>query len=197
MTEEKLKSLISAGLSTRDMAKIFGVCQATVRHYLKKYKLKTTQKSFAQVGKIAYKCCVCGSTDPSGFYGHKKQICGKCHNQYCIDSGRSKRRKAIEYLGGRCIVCGFDKYDCSLAFHHLDPSMKDANFSSMRGWGWERILKEIQGCVLLCHNCHAAYHAGFIDLKEYIEVWANLRKPSGLEPGHHGGSNPLTSTIGM
>jgi predicted HNH restriction endonuclease len=32
----------------------------------------------------------------------------------------------------------------------------------MRGWSWESILIELKKCILLCKNCHAAYHAGLL-----------------------------------
>lgn len=33
--------------------------------------------------------------------------------------------KAIEYKGGKCIVCGYNKSIRALQFHHLDPTQKD------------------------------------------------------------------------
>lgn len=39
---------------------------------------------------------------------------------------REKLKKdAIEYKGGKCQICGYDKCDSALEFHHLDPSQKD------------------------------------------------------------------------
>jgi hypothetical protein len=34
----------------------------------------------------------------------------------------------------------------------------------MRGWSWDRILVELGKCMLLCKNCHAAFHKGFLKL---------------------------------
>jgi predicted HNH restriction endonuclease len=34
----------------------------------------------------------------------------------------------------------------------------------MRGWSWEHITKELEKCVLLCKNCHAAVHAGLLKI---------------------------------
>lgn len=111
--------------------------------------------------KLLRKCSRCGETDHTKFYGNKKTICGKCHSYYTSQKGREKRAYAIEKLGGKCKACGFDRYPCSLDIHHVDPSIKDSNFDSMRGWSYERIDKEIKGCILLCKNCHSAYHSGY------------------------------------
>lgn len=105
--------------------------------------------------------CKCGESDPSKFYGHKKSVCGECHNKYTIKVGQQKKDYARTKLGGKCVSCGFDKYPESLDIHHTDPSIKDPNFKSMRGWSLKRIDNEISNCVLLCRNCHTAYHTGY------------------------------------
>ena len=112
----------------------------------------------------AHKCGKCGETDPSKFYGHKKSICGKCHNEYTLQKGQENRDFIIEHLGGKCMSCGFDKYKSALQVHHLDPSVKDKHFATIRGWSRSRILDEIEGCVLLCACCHSAVHSGELDL---------------------------------
>ena len=138
-----LQSLVSKGLSIRGIAKEMHSDYTTTRYWLKKNGLKTKKKP------VVYRCS-CGETRAKKFYGHKRSICGKCSNEY------------NEALGGKCILCGYDKFPCSLDAHHKDPSKKDPNFSNARYWSWERIEKELEGCCLLCRNCHAAVHAGFL-----------------------------------
>ena len=105
-------------------------------------------------------CKVCGETNIENFYGHKRKICGKCHNKYVLEKGRDKKEFARNMLGGKCSACGYSKYKESLDIHHVDPKIKDNNFSSMRGWSIERISNELKNCILLCKNCHTAYHCG-------------------------------------
>ena len=105
--------------------------------------------------------CKCGETNPEKFYGHKTAVCGRCHNQYTLDKGRENRAFAIELLGGKCVACGFNKWPCSLDIHHVDPTVKDSKFSSARNWSRDRLTAELGGCILLCRNCHGAYHSGF------------------------------------
>jgi Zn ribbon nucleic-acid-binding protein len=110
---------------------------------------------------LGTKCIYCGETDPNKFYGHKTSVCAACHNKDVTERGRDNRAFAIEHLGGKCVACGYDKYPCSLDIHHKDPSIKDEHFRNLRGWSKKRILREIEKCILLCRNCHTAYHSGY------------------------------------
>lgn len=154
MDKLKLEELVLAGFSTREIAIAQQCSQTNVRYFLKVYNLQTNK-----LPKRA-KCQKCGETDNSKFYGRRKEYCGKCHNQDVKQRGQIKRARALEYLGCECKACGFSKYKTALDIHHLDPSQKDDNFASMRGWSWERIQKELDKCIILCRNCHSAVHNG-------------------------------------
>lgn len=165
-----LTNLVMAHHSTYQIAKILNISQTNVRYWLKKYGLRTDYKKIPKCGK-------CGETDPDKFYGCKKKICGRCHNQDVLIKGKEKRSKAVKHLGGRCLECGYNEYECSLDIHHIYPSKKDPNFGSMRGWSWKRIYEEIKYCILLCRNCHHALHCG-----HQLAV-AKLGIAPGLGPG--------------
>lgn len=68
---------------------------------------------------------------------------------------------SVAYKGGKCQVCGYDKYIGALEFHHVDPEGKDFGISS-KGYthSWDKVKEEIQKCVLVCANCHREIHAG-------------------------------------
>lgn len=95
------------------------------------------------------------------FFIYKLQ-CKKCRTRYNTYKGNENKNKAIQYLGGKCKCCGYDKFPCSLDLHHKDLSQKDPNFRTKGGWSWERLKKEIDKCILLCSNCHRAFHCGYI-----------------------------------
>ena len=76
----------------------------------------------------------------------------------------SKRRKdllkkAVEYKGGRCKICGYNKSKRALVFHHFDSAKKSFGISA-RGMtrAWAKVQKELDKCVLLCSNCHSEVH---------------------------------------
>lgn len=66
---------------------------------------------------------------------------------------------AIEYKGGCCEICGYNKSNWALGFHHINPTEKDFNIG-YKGYtrSWEKVKKEIDKCMLVCSNCHAEIH---------------------------------------
>lgn len=71
------------------------------------------------------------------------------------------KKRALQYLGGKCVCCGFDAYPASLEFHHIDDSNKSFNISNkIKSTELsQEIYDELDKCVILCSNCHRAYHA--------------------------------------
>lgn len=80
--------------------------------------------------------------------------------------------RAIQYKGGRCPGCGYDKCVRALTFHHLLPSQKDFNISSSTK-AWRVIKAELDKCILLCANCHAEAHDGLLDVFKLAESDSN------------------------
>jgi len=78
-----------------------------------------------------------------------------------IDSVISWRKrtklKLVEYKGGKCEMCGYDKFIQGLEFHHLDPNEKDFTISG-KSWSFEKLKKEVDKCILVCSNCHIEVH---------------------------------------
>lgn len=167
MNKAALEKLLKQGLSLRTIAKTVGISPTNARYWIQKYGLQLQQKPFGS-GYVhpqnPHRCGRCGETDPAKFYGNKRKLCGTCHNAYNTKLGQERRLRAVRELGGKCRACGFDKYPCSLDLHHRDSKAKAPNFRSLRGWSWKRILVELQKCVLLCKNCHAAHHAGLLEI---------------------------------
>ena len=59
----------------------------------------------------------------------------------------------------KCAECGEDHSYC-LEFHHLDPSEKEITVTKaiQQRWSWDRIMREVDKCVVLCANCHRKLH---------------------------------------
>jgi hypothetical protein len=80
----------------------------------------------------------------------------------------AKRRKkikelAIQYKGGKCIICGYSKYNGALEFHHIEEKTFSLGSQGLTR-SWERTKKELDKCILLCANCHREIHAKVITL---------------------------------
>ena len=87
-------------------------------------------------------------------------------NQYCIQRWQKRKLQAVEYKGGKCEVCGYNKCPEALDFHHLDPTEKEANWTKIRLWNWKKIEEELDKCSLLCANCHREEHARLATLAQ-------------------------------
>lgn len=74
-----------------------------------------------------------------------------------INWKREKKRELVEYKGGKCDECGYNKCIEALEFHHTDPKKKDFNVSS-HSYSSERMKNEADKCRLLCSNCHKEEH---------------------------------------
>ena len=72
----------------------------------------------------------------------------------------------VEDAGGRCLLCGYDRYTGALQFHHLDPAEKSFGLG-LRGVArsLERFRAEARKCVVLCASCHAEVEAGVAALR--------------------------------
>jgi len=104
-------------------------------------------------------CRTHGKTDfvleGRGYYRCKK----------CRSGGVAKRRRkiklmAVDYKGGSCEACGYNKCVAALEFHHEDPSQKDFGISN-KGYArsWEKVKLELDKCIMLCSNCHHEEHS--------------------------------------
>jgi len=76
---------------------------------------------------------------------------------------KTVRQKAIEYKGGKCQLCGYNKCLEALEFHHF--SDKDFGISQ-KGYtrSWEKVKAELDKCILLCANCHREVENGVTQL---------------------------------
>lgn len=157
MEELILKNLVEDGLSQREIGAKLGKSQASIKHWLKKYGLKTKAAALK-----TFSCVSCGESDECLMalrHGRPcHTICKLCDNKRAVDRSRDNKLKAIEYKGGCCKQCGYNKNPAALSFHHVNPAEKDPNFAKMKFWSFENIKKELDKCVLVCMNCHAEIH---------------------------------------
>jgi 5-methylcytosine-specific restriction endonuclease McrA len=72
---------------------------------------------------------------------------------------RNLKQLMVEYKGGCCQKCGYNKYKGALEFHHTDPSQKDFTPSRLKRYKFNDLVKkELDKCMLLCSNCHKEIH---------------------------------------
>lgn len=116
-----------------------------------KHNTKTLNKEISE--------CVCKKCNRSfSFDRRKNHTYNTCNT--CVTKSRHRliKKKAIEYLGGKCTKCGYMKCFMALDFHHLNPDDKDFSISANYNRKWESLVEELNKCVLLCSNCHREIH---------------------------------------
>jgi 5-methylcytosine-specific restriction endonuclease McrA len=132
MTKEKISQIRELYLvlkSTRKVAKELGVSRDTVRKYVEIYLPKQKNEEERK----------------------------KSNVQSTIIWRQRAKLKLIEYKGGKCERCGYNKCHVALEFHHLNPDEKDFTISG-KSWSFERLKKEVDKCILVCSNCHKEIH---------------------------------------
>lgn len=87
--------------------------------------------------------------------------CRNCQRKRMLDYINSNKHRAIEYLGGKCKICGLIDDPCVYDFHHKDPNQKDYKLSS-RKISFRKIKTELDKCILLCCMCHRKLHADIL-----------------------------------
>lgn len=94
----------------------------------------------------------------------EKEAAYRDKNRTRINATMNRKRHTLrllclEHLGGMRCRCGFvSTLPCQFDFHHLDGSTKEFNISAAISANvpFEDIRLELDKCVVVCRNCHAA-----------------------------------------
>jgi len=124
---QKMQNLYDIEKSSLKVAEILGVSKTTVLRHIK------TKESLSE----------------SEVKGNKVQS--------VMNWRRKAKLKLLEYKGGVCVRCGYDKCVDALEFHHTNSDGKDFTIAG-KSWSFERLKKEADKCILVCSNCHKEIH---------------------------------------
>lgn len=109
-------------------------------------------------------CSVCGKQYAYSRKNRRGCTRTKCNSCAAARKRRSSKQDAVNYLGGKCSLCGYSKCLRGLVFHHRDPKEKKFSIGGSQEITWNRLVKELDKCVLLCANCHAEVHDGVVQI---------------------------------
>lgn len=86
--------------------------------------------------------------------------CKSCSNARMTQLRKERYAKVQEYKSSLgCKICGEKRY-WVLDLHHRNSDEKEKAIADMlrKNVSWEKILKELEKCDVLCANCHRDYH---------------------------------------
>lgn len=103
-----------------------------------------------------------------------------------LDWRRRTKERMVNSFGGKCGICKQTFPNEVFDFHHLNPEEKELKLTSLmvNGNSWEKIVKELKKCVMLCANCHRQVHSKHLQINEDIirfdESFTEYKKLTGV-----------------
>ena len=86
------------------------------------------------------------------------------NNRNRMNNNRQIWRKFLQDIGMRtCCICGYNKCEAAIEYHHTDPSKKDIEIHKFTRKPFsaevlEELLSELDKCIVVCANCHREIH---------------------------------------
>jgi transposase len=172
ISRDQLAALIEEGATYAFMAEAFGVSVATIRYWLKKYRLETARGERIRRGKaeredgraiVRLRCKHHGVTD-FWLEGRGVYRCMRCRIDAVVKRRAFVRSTLVTEAGGCCVICGYSRCIAALQFHHVEPAQKTFTIRDGSLRALDVLRAEARKCVLLCANCHAEVEAGVVSL---------------------------------
>lgn len=193
LERERLEILVEAGLTIAEIAQEVQRSKATVRHWLRRFGMKTkngvgtrrpganTAAKEAGLLSTVMSCERHGETE-FVLEGRGHYRCRRCRSEAVTRHRRKIKAILVREAGGCCCICGYDRHPGALEFHHVDPAQK---LHEVGRYGVTLALDaarlEASKCILLCSNCHAEVEGGGVDLP--ATVAPTLRSPETIPSG--------------
>jgi len=169
MEKEYLERMIVEGVSIQEISRRENKCYSTIQYWINKYELKSIFNNFKGNKRFCMngerRCPKCEKMIRIENFNNKNGVigsssyCKKCTTEQSLSRMRKLKQQMVDYKGGCCQKCGYDKYIGALEFHHINPEEKDFNPSHLKKYTFDdRVKNELDKCVLLCSNCHRETH---------------------------------------
>lgn len=106
--------------------------------------------------------------------------CKDCFNRKAVDRWIKRKQKAVHYKGSQCVDCRLhlsNSHYSVFEFHHVESSTKDYDWTKLRLKSWDKILMELNKCILLCANCHRVRHSRLEEFAEFDNIPQAVSRP--------------------
>ena len=124
---EKINELYDSGMTCIEVSKELNISKTTVLKYIR--NIRKISEAELKINKF----------------------------QQVMNWRKKAKMKLVEYKGGKCEKCEYNKCINALEFHHLNPNEKDFTIGG-KSWSFEKLKKESDKCILVCSNCHKEIH---------------------------------------
>lgn len=105
-----------------------------------------------------------------------RQIYNQYMKSYIAARYLMLKLKAIEYKGGKCVDCGYNKSYAALEFHHRNPDEKNMDWGRLRKRSWATIKKELDKCDMICANCHRERHHDEDSMNRSLDLLKSVKR---------------------
>ena len=172
MDRDRLEALVERGLTVRQIAAEVERSPTTVRRWLRRHGLATLHhgpgRTAAAAGEPVRRHCARHGVLEFVFRTDHYR-CPRCISEAVARRRRRVKEILVDEAGGRCVICGYDRYAGALHFHHVDPAEKSFGLG-IRGLtrSLAAMREEARKCVLLCGVCHPEVEAGLKTLPEGV-----------------------------
>ena len=124
---------------------------------------------------IERECELHGITKHIYIESSNKYSCIKCRSAAVQRKRYNLKHELILYKGGKCEICGYNKCDAALEFHHKNPDEKEFGIA-YKGYtrSLEECKKEVDKCILVCANCHREIHEEERD-KDFLKTKSQIK----------------------
>lgn len=179
--KEKVINLREKGWTYKRISEELGISKATVSYHLKNTnlggtlvkKIKITPELIDELNEFYSKHTLKECSEK--FKISRSTVVKYVKNKFTERSQEEKNKdnykrlksfrqrmkdRLVDYKGGKCQLCGYNKCNTALEFHHLNPHEKDFGISKYTNLKWDSVVSEVDKCVMVCANCHREIHSG-------------------------------------
>lgn len=120
------------------------------------------------------RCTRCGEFKPHDQFSKRSKSkdglrveCKSCQKEIRRNDRNKFSTFAVNYKGNECVDCGkhltYQNNKGEYDFHHVDPSTKVTGIGILLKdhASIERLINELDKCVLLCKPCHKQRHLDY------------------------------------
>lgn len=169
MDKQTIESTLYQAGSVSGAARALNTSKGNLIYWIKKLGITSTDILITSPNSYYHAairtCPRCNKDKPRSEFHERRgsegssTYCKRCTSQESLERQRRFKRECVNYKGGKCERCGYDKCTAALDFHHLHPKDKSFALSNVKSRKMSDLIKlEIDKCMLMCANCHRETH---------------------------------------